>query len=177
MKTILAMLGVVAALATSAHAEFYLGASAATTSSDFEFDEVDDLEGDELGWKLYGGYNLCKFAGIEASYRDLGNFRESNDVGSVDLDLKVLDAAARLYVPVVPILNIFAKAGYANVAWDGSVSINDEVDNFDEDDWELFYGVGAELNLGKQFAIRAEWERYDVSEDIDTISAGIIWRF
>ena len=177
MKTILISLGLLAAVATTARAEFYLGASAATTSSDFELSEADDLESDELGWKLYGGFNLFKFGGIEASYRDLGNYSEGEDFGSIDLDLKVIDAAARVYFPIVPVVNVFAKLGYANVAWDGSISINDEVDNFDEDDWELFYGLGAEINLGRKFALRAEWERYDVSGDLDTISAGVVVRF
>lgn len=177
MKKLIITLGLAAALATSAYAEFYLGASAATTSSDFEVEEVDDYKSDELGWKLYGGFNLFKFGGVEASYRDLGNFSEGGDLGTIDLDLKVIDAAARVYLPVMPVLNVFAKAGYANVAWDGSISVNDEVDNFDEDDWELFYGVGAELNLGPKFAIRAEWERYDVSGDLDTVSAGVVFRF
>ena len=177
MKPLLFALGLLASAVSFAHAEFYLGASAATTSSDFELEEADDLDSDELGWKFYGGYNFLKFAGIEASYRDLGNFSEGGDVGSIDLDLKVIDAAARVYLPILPVLNVFAKGGYANVAWDGSVSINDEVENFDEDDWEFFYGIGAEVNLGRQFAIRAEWERFEANSDLDTLSAGVIYRF
>jgi OmpA-OmpF porin, OOP family len=170
-------LTLLAALTASARAEFYLGASAITTSSSFELDEVDDLDSDELGWKLYVGYNLFKFVGVEGGYRDLGNFSEGGDLGAIDLDLKVIDAAARVYLPVMPVLHVFAKAGYANIAWDGRINIGDEIDNFDEDDWELFYGLGAELNLGRNFAIRAEWERYDTSSDLDSVSAGVVYRF
>ena len=64
-----------------------------------------------------------------------------------------------------------------DIDWDGEINIEDEIENFDEDDWELFYGVGVELNLGERFAIRAEWEEYDASEDLNTLSAGVLFRF
>jgi OOP family OmpA-OmpF porin len=162
-------------LASSARGEFYLGGSATSTASDFET-AVDTFESDQLGWKAYAGFNFLDFLGLEASYRDLGNYSEGTTDGSIDLDLKVIDASARAYVPVW-LFDVFVRAGYANIAWDGSINIENEIENFDEDDWELFYGVGLELKLGDHLAVRAEWEKYDVSDSLNTLSAGLIYRF
>jgi OOP family OmpA-OmpF porin len=174
MKTIL-LAGACCLTALSAHAQFYIGGSATSTASDFET-AAETFESDELGWKAYAGYNFLDFLGAELSYRDLGSFTESTTGASIDLDLKVIDASVRAYIPV-SIFDLFVRAGYANIAFDGSISVDDEVENFDEDDWELFYGVGLELKLGDKLAIRAEWEKYDATDNLDTLSAGIIYRF
>jgi OOP family OmpA-OmpF porin len=167
--------GIFASTTLVAHAQFYLGASATSTASDFET-AVDTFESDEVGWKAYAGYNFLDFLGAEVGYRDLGSFTEGTTGGSIDLDLKMLDGSVRVFVPV-SILHFFAKAGYANIAWDGSISIDDEVEDFDEDEWELFYGVGVEVNLGDKWAIRAEWEKFEASDSLDTLSAGVVYRF
>lgn len=161
--------------AATAPAQFYIGGSATTTASDFET-AVDTFESDEMGWKAYAGFTFLDFLGAEVSYRDLGTFSEGTTDGSIDLDLKVIDGSVRAFLPV-SIFDIFVKAGYANIAWDGSINLENEVENFDEDEWELFYGVGLELKLGDKLALRAEWEQYDVSDSLNTLSAGIIYRF
>jgi OOP family OmpA-OmpF porin len=161
--------------ALPATAGFYLGGSATTTASDFET-AVETIESDELGWKVYAGYNFLDFLGAEASYRDLGNFSDGVTNASIDLDLKVIDGSVRAFLPVGP-FDLFARAGYANIAWDGVVNLENEIENFDEDEWELFYGVGLELKLGEKLALRAEWEKYDVSDSLNTLSAGLSYRF
>lgn len=161
--------------ALSANAGFYLGGSATSTASDFET-AFDTFESDEMGWKAYAGYNFLDFLGAEVSYRDLGSFSEGTTDGSIDLDLKVLDGSVRAFLPVA-FFDVFVKAGYANIAWDGNINLENEVENFDEDEWELFYGVGVEFKLGDKLALRAEWEKYDVSDSLNTLSAGIIYRF
>ncbi|MGH8018980.1 MAG: outer membrane beta-barrel protein [Opitutaceae bacterium] len=175
MKHIL-LVGVFIFSAVGARAEFYLGGAATSTASDFET-AVDTFESDELGWKAFAGYNFLEFLGAEVGYRDLGSFNEGTTGSSIDLDLKVIDGSVRAYLPLFPILDVFVRAGYANIAWDGSINIEDEIENFDEDDWELFYGVGLELGLGPKLAIRAEWEKYDATDSLDTLSAGVVFRF
>jgi OOP family OmpA-OmpF porin len=176
MKKILILSALVAASAVTARAEFYVGASVTTTASDIET-AVENFESDEMGWKAYVGWNFLEFLGAEAGYRDLGNFSEGGTESSFDVDLNVIDVSARAFLPIGKLFNIYGKVGYANISWDGEVSEGGETGGINEDDWELFYGVGSEFNLGKNFAIRAEWEMYDVSEDLSTLSAGLIWRF
>jgi opacity protein-like surface antigen len=174
MKT-LVFTGAIIASTLTAHAGFYLGGAATSTASEFET-AIETFESDQLGWKVYAGYEFLDFLSAEGSYRDLGNFSEGVTDGFIDLDLKVIDASVRASLPIGP-FHAFARAGYANIAWDGDINIENEIENFDEDDWELFYGVGLELKLGEKFALRAEWEKYDVSDSLNTLSAGVSYRF
>lgn len=176
MKKLIVAAVVLAGLVPAARAEFYIGASLTSTASDFEA-AAENFESDELGWKAYAGWDFAEYFGIEAGYRDLGNFSEGEGTASIDLDLEVIDAAARVRLPLSDIFQLYGKLGYANIAWDGEIDIENQIENFDEDDWELFYGVGAQVNLGRNFAIRAEWEMYDVSDDLSTLSAGLAYRF
>jgi hypothetical protein len=161
--------------AAPALAAFYVGGSATTTASEFDT-AVDSIDSDELGWKAYAGVDFLDFLGAEVSYRDLGNFSDGVSDGFIDLDLKVIDGSVRAFLPIGP-LDLFARGGYARIAWDGVINLENEVENFNEDDWELFYGVGLELKLGDKLALRAEWEKYDVSESLNTLSAGLSYRF
>jgi hypothetical protein len=176
MKKIIALTALLAASTTGARAEFFVGTSLTTTASSIET-AIDTFDSDEMGWKAYVGWDFMKFLGVEAGYRDLGNFSEGVANGNVDVDLNVIDVSARAFLPIGRLFNLYAKAGYANISYDGQVNLGGLIQDFNEDDWELFYGIGTEFKLGKSFAIRAEWEMYDVSDDLSTLSAGLIFRF
>ena len=174
MKHLL-LAGVFLVSTVGAHAQFYLGGSATSTSSDFET-AIETFEADEVGWKAYAGFNFLEFLGAEVSYRDLGTISEGTTEGSIDLDLKVIDGSVRAFVPIA-FLKLFARVGYANIAWDGQINIENEIETFDDDEWELFYGAGVEIDLGEDWAIRAEWEKYNVSDSLNTFSAGLLYKF
>lgn len=176
MKKILILSALVAASAFTARAEFYVGASLTSTAADIET-AVDNFSSDEMGWKAYVGWNILDFLGVEAGYRDLGTFSEGSETERFDVDLAVIDASARAFLPIGDLFNLYAKVGYANIAWDGKYEDAEGDFSVDDDNWELFYGIGTEFNLGRNFAIRAEWEMYDTDEDLNTLSAGLIFRF
>lgn len=165
-----------AASATAAYAEFYVGASLTSTDSSLET-AAENFDSDETGWKAYLGYDFLRFLGAEASYRDLGNFSDGSEAGQVVYDVKVIDASARAFLPIGRLFNLYAKAGFAQIWWDGQIDLGDEIENFDEDDWELFYGLGVEFKIGSRFAVRAEWEQFEASDDLSTLSAGVNFRF
>lgn len=165
-----------AALPFGAHADFYVGASLTSTNSDLET-AVENFDSNETGWKAYVGWDFLRFLGAEAGYRDLGSFSDRSTDTGVAYDIKVIDASARAFLPIGRLFNLYAKAGFANIAWDGEIDLGDEIENFDEDDWDLFYGLGTEFKIGGRFAIRAEWEKFEASDDLSTLSAGAILRF
>ncbi len=153
----------------------YIGA--AYTNTDSEFDTaVDSFDPDDSGWKVYGGFNIIRWLGLEASYRELGNLQQTVPGATFDIDVEAFDVAARAIAPV-GIVSLFAKAGYANIALDGSLDVGGTITDFDEDEWELFYGVGVDIHLGKRFGLRAEWEEYDTDDDLNTLSGGAFFRF
>ena len=176
MKKILILTALLAGSAVGARAEFYVGASLTSTAADIET-AVDNFSSDEMGWKAYVGWNFLDFLGAEAGYRDLGTFSEGDTDERFDVDLAVIDVSARAFLPIGDLFNLYGKVGYANIAWDGKYEDAEGDFDIDDDNWELFYGIGTEFKLGKNFAIRAEWEMYDTDEDLNTLSAGIIFRF
>jgi major membrane immunogen (membrane-anchored lipoprotein) len=159
-----------------ARASFYVGASATSTAGTIET-AAEDFDSDEMGWKAYAGVDFLRFLGVEASYRDLGSFGGKSNAGNVDVDVEAFDAAAKAFLPLGKSFNIFGKAGYANISYSGDVDVQGAFQNFDEDDWELFFGVGGEFKFGKSFAVRVEWEWYDARSDLSTLSAGLNFRF
>jgi OOP family OmpA-OmpF porin len=156
-------------MSTAAHAEFYLGAAYMNTSAEVQASEK--FSTDEGGWKFLAGYNFLKFLGVEAAYRDMGSLSDSENGVQFDADLKSVDVSARGILPL-GIFRPFVKAGYANL--DTEFSIDDVKDS--DTNWELLYGIGLDLNISK-ISLRAEYERFDVDDDLDTISLGAYFRF
>jgi opacity protein-like surface antigen len=135
--------------------------------------EVSTFDESDTAYKIFGGYNfgfipLLDLA-IEASYIDFGN----PGSGPVDIELAGASLFGLAGFKLGPV-GLFAKVGAIN--WDSKISI----DLTDEDDsgTDPAYGVGARLQFGS-FAIRAEYEYFDVSDvkDASMISASAIYTF
>lgn len=169
------VLAATAALPASA-AQFYVGASWLSTDAEFET-AVDDFDTDDSGWKVFGGVDFLKFLGVEVSYRDLGTFSETIGSNSFDADLTVYDAELRGILPIGKALELFAKAGYGNIAVDLTTSDGVTTISDDDDDWEILYGVGVGIKLGEGFGVRAEWEQWDVDTSLNAFSVGGYFRF
>ncbi|NOQ88597.1 MAG: outer membrane beta-barrel protein [Gammaproteobacteria bacterium] len=145
---------------------FYVGAGVGDASvKDADFDASDSA------YKIFGGYNigfipLVDFA-VEASYVDFG--KPSTSLGSVEVTgLNAFGLAGLSFGP----FGIFAKAGM--ISWDadstfGSVTSSDS-------GTDPAYGVGARFAIGS-FAVRAEYEVYDLDADLDMVSVSGVFTF
>ena len=162
--------------ALPAQAGFYVGASYLSTSAEFDDAIGDfDFDSDEAGWKLFAGWNIIRFVGIEASYRDLGSHAGTNGDDSFSTDIKAADIGARGILPLGR-FELFAKVGYANISEDGQFDINDIPGTIDGSSWELLYGAGVGVKVWK-VTIRAEWEEYDVESSLNSFSLGAAFNF
>ena len=83
-------------------------------------------------------------------------------------ELEVLDLSVRGTIPIGK-FSIWGRAGYANIS---NEVTSDVIEDFDEDDWELTYGIGLGYMFGKRFQVRAEWEEYDVDANLNSLSLG-----
>jgi OOP family OmpA-OmpF porin len=163
-------------MSAAAHADFYVGASYLSTDAEFET-AFEDFDTDDSSYKFFAGFNFAKFFGIEASYRDLGTHQQTVGLNMIDLDLDAIDLSARAKLDIGKRLTVFAKAGYANIGASGSFDFDGVPEDIDEDEWELIYGVGVDVNLGGRFGLRAEWEEYDIDDTLNSFSAGVFFRF
>ncbi len=169
-KSLLCVMVIMAATvipASAADNGFYLGASIGGSSidvSDFD-EELGDLnfsDGD-AAYKLFAGYRLMSFFGVEGGYVDLG--RPSDTVGD-DINVKIgvdgWDAFAVGFLPIGPV-DVFAKLGL--ISWDADIgaAFEDIVEHDSDDGTDVVWGLGVALRLGS-FAVRAEAERFEIGD-------------
>lgn len=158
-----------------ARAEFYVGASFLSTDSEFDT-AIENFDSDDSGYKIFGGWTFFKFVGLEASYRDMGNQSQVMGTSAVDFDLTAYDLSAKGILPL-GMFAIYAKVGFADISTDGTLDLDGFIQNIDDSSTEVLYGIGVDLNIGGHFGVRAEYETYDVSDSLDSISLGAFWRF
>lgn len=178
-------------LATAvAQADFgpYVGISAGSVSLDTGFDDVDfTLDSDDTGFSGHFGFALTDSLAIELGYTDFGRYSELFELppitANLDAELAGVDAFGVLSLPVGP-LRVFGKAGI--IFWNAETETLLE-DTFnvpqrfrrDEDGTDWAVGLGAEVDITDNLALRGEYEWFDV-EDTDKlsfISLGISVRF
>jgi len=145
----------------------------------------------DRGYKLYGGYQFGPHFALEGGYFDLGEFQFNHSVlptGTLDSNMKVrginLDMVG--YLPFTDKFSAFARLG-ANYALtqDTFTSTAPNVLGGKLSDRDVLpkAGVGLEYKFTEAWALRAEAERYRVSNgidgknNIDLYSVGMVYRF
>lgn len=140
----------------------YVGGSAGDVSTDYDWN-LGGAEGppdDASAFKLIGGVRPLDPFAIEVNYTDLGNTRVAapGGVGRAGLETKALSVSAVGFFSL-PLVDVFGRIGVAR--WEADPT--DLFSSVESDDGtDPTYGVGAQVRLGS-FAIRAEYEDYDVS--------------
>ncbi len=147
---------------SSAIAEgFYFGAGAYVTEAELDnLDESDETLGFMVGYKLIDS-NVFMLSAELGAY-DLGDY--SDDGTDVDADAFTLSAVAG--IPLGPFIELYGKAGIAEV----SVDVNDD----DFDGSEAFYGAGVSLDFFDTVDIYVEYLDFDTEVDSTMIGAGIM---
>ena len=190
-NTFVALLtGSTLALANGAHADtgLYVGASVGqTTVKDSEripngtggFQKL-DFDEDDTSYKLFAGYMILPFIGIEGGYVNFGEPEKSFLNGSAKIEAQI-DGWEAFAIGVLPLgpVDLFAKAGV--LAYDSDVKLRASgttlVSGSNSDESGAF-GVGAAVGLGG-LKIRAEYTYYDVQDvdDVYMFSAGVTYQF
>jgi len=136
---------------------------------------VADFDDDDLGYKVFTGYNLGIIplidVGVEGSYVNFGE-ASSAQIMNQDVGFSAWDAFGVGAVNLGPI-GVFVKVG--GVWWRSESDVLQDI--LDESGGDIVYGAGLRFQLGS-FAIRAEYERFDIDiANIDYISAGASFTF
>jgi len=164
-----------ASSATGVFAEdgFYLGLSGQWFNVD-----VQGLDGDQVGAKLYGGYrfgnmdNLLDYIAVEATFQKSGEIDGDVDVDGqkIDVDL-MLDGYTLEVLGIIPaaeIVEIYGKLGYYD--------FNAEVDgiglSFDTDEHGLTAGIGVMFEVIPEITVRLELNWFDVDDSAWTLGLG-----
>ena len=152
---------------------------------------IDDRNRD-TGYKLFGGYQLNNYFGLEGGYFDLGKFgynANTSPAGTLDGNIKVQGLNLDL-VGTVPLGEKFSAFGRAGLTYAesrdnfaGTGAINVLSPNPSKNAANYKYGLGLQYALNSSLGLRVEAERYRIDDavgnkgDIDLFSIGLIYRF
>lgn len=124
----------------------------------------------------FAGYQINSMFSVEGGFRTLG---QSRGTGST-IKGKTWEAVGVAAWPVEEGLSVYGKLGLARsvVKADGALLPNKETT------LGPTFGLGAQVDLTKSMAVRAEFQVYHglggttlPKGDVDTVTLGILWRF
>ena len=116
MKNIILTLAIIIFfITTSSLAQgIYLGAGIGNTfySSEIEdaLNQVQEISENSTAWKVFAGYRLHQFIGIEGGYRNFGDISSTIDDASYESNTAGWDIAA-LGLYQISMIDLFVKAG------------------------------------------------------------------
>jgi len=132
----------------------------------------------DSAWKAYATGQFNRNLGLEFGYTDFGKIAASGG------ETKAWAANVSLLagVPIGDRLDVFAKGGGVYARTDVSADPSTLFDTGHKAGWGTTYGVGASFAITPQWAIRADWDRYNLdfvggSRNVDMGSAGVQFRF
>jgi OmpA-OmpF porin, OOP family len=154
-----------------------------------------DLDEKDNSFKIFYGFNVASQISVELHYADFGDvsltgntgdnldydgdtFEFTDDDVSVKGDAKSFGVSGVFKLFEEATVNPYLKAGVHR--WDTktigkSVSGSDSVN---DDGFDLFFGLGAEVKLSDSFFITAEYESYKIDSDkVDVASVGAKFTF
>jgi OOP family OmpA-OmpF porin len=141
------------------------------------------VDGKDGAFKLFGGYQFNRNFALEAAIVDLGDMTYSGTFAGAPVTRgRVQNSGLNLSaVGVLPLGQSFVVFGKVGMfLWYSEAT--DVTGGFafysEEDGADLSVGLGASLALGQKVSLRAEWERFDMSNtDVDLVTVGITFRF
>jgi len=184
MRTAFAIVLPAAFLAVSApaHAQqsdsgWYIGGSYGMTNIDVTTAGPGfSVDGDDSGYKIFGGYQFSKHWGAEFGYFDAGKASITGPGGSADLGVTALTFAGTGTLPLSEKFSLLGKVGLW--MWDTGCTGSICVSNAKDSDTDLFYGVGVRYNLNKNWGVQVEYEQFETSSDSVTLtSLGVRFKF
>ena len=145
------------------------------------------VDGKDTGYKIFGGYQFNPYFAVEVAYVDLGKATYSGTfadpvfgplaVTGGTLETWGLNASAVGILPLGAAFELFGKLGI--MGWEskardttGGAPFSGEADGGD-----ISFGVGMAAHLTRNVGIRLEWERFKAVDDIDLVSAGLVFKF
>ena len=146
----------------------------------------------DVGFKIFGGYQINRHFAIEGGYVNLGEFGYTATTtpagtmtGNIELQGVNLDVVG--IMPFTEKLSAFARAGvlYAEAkdTFTSTGLVINTNPNPSKRDTNYKFGVGLQYDITEKLGMRLEAERYRIDDaignkgDIDLASIGLVYRF
>ena len=156
---------------------FYGGFSLGFSGSDEDCDYYGyNCDGDDTGFKLYGGKRFHENLAFEISFQDLGKL--DNEEGAVTFTAESTGFNFSLHgiIPVSDYWYFFGKAGV--MAWETDYTRSGtSTTRSDDDGTDFTFGAGAAFIFNEKYEFRAEFERLNELDDNFTPGGSYITLF
>ncbi|MBE7939690.1 OmpA family protein [Ramlibacter aquaticus] len=146
------------------------------------------------GGKLFGGYQINPYFGLEFGYFDLGKFgytASSSPAGSLTGEMRVKGWDADLVgtLPLMEKLSAFGRVGVTSTrvtdqfSATGAARIPYASATPSQRSTGIKYGIGLNYDLTERLAVRLEGERYRIKDavgnrgNVDMVSVGLVYHF
>ncbi len=147
----------------------------------------------DIGWKIFGGYQVNKNFSTEIGYTDLGEATVSGTFGAINFSqsaqVKAWEFLGVGTLPLADRLSAYGKLGFFrwNLTFAGQAAIPGFTPLFfssTDTGTDLTFGLGLKYDVTKNIGTRLEWQRYrDIGTDtagktdVDLISLGVVFKF
>lgn len=147
-----------------------------------------DCRNDPVGWKLYAGYMIWRWFGVEAIFYSMGDAHDKTDLGgglvaTQKIGISGYGLSAVGAVPFGPV-TLNARAGYAA----STASRRDEINggrlgDSEKSRAEPIFGVGVGVRVWRGLNVRLDWDRarartsFGEKFQADLFSTGVAWQF
>lgn len=146
----------------------------------------------DTAYKLFGGYQLNRYVGLEGGYFDLGKFGFTSTTlpagtlnGRIKLQGVNLDVVGTL--PLTDRFSVIGRLGgqYARARdnFDGSGAVRVFNPSPSKREFNVKFGAGLQYEVSQSFLVRAEAERYRINDavgnhgDVNVFSLSLVFPF
>jgi len=190
VKAMLAIILPAALLAISAPASaqqsdagWYIGGSYGMTNIDVDTGGTGfSVDGDDSGFKIFGGFQFTRNWGMEFGYVDFGKAGIGGSILGIpftgDVGVTAFTFAGTGTLPLSENFALLGKVGLAN--WDAKVNVSTGfgVGSDSDSGTDIFYGVGLRYSFNKNIGVQVEFEQYETDADsVNMTSVGLRYKF
>lgn len=186
---------------------FYFGVGYASLEADIDsisnLTGTASLDDEDEGFKVFAGFKFCSWFALEAGLVDIGEYSLSANSGDtvtidgvtlpipadgteVEQDGTAITLAGIFLLPLdratgnvdFKWVTPFAKLGVYYWDVDGIISTGGStIVTASDDGFGVLFGAGLQVDFHENIGIRAEYERYDGDDELDSLSASIVIKF
>ncbi|MEA3192020.1 MAG: OmpA-OmpF porin, family [Betaproteobacteria bacterium] len=140
---------------------------------------VTECDRTQNAWKVFAGSRFNKWLGGEISYLRADNFKR----GGGDTDIQLVNLGLLAGIPFGLNSSLFAKGG---ILWGHTEATGLALggDAGSQNGWGPSFGVGAQMGVTKNWALRVDLDRYRPKfpgntgrENLDTLMLGVQYSF
>ena len=144
----------------------YVGAGVGSMGVD-----LGGFSGDDVGFKVLGGWMFNPYIGAELEYIDGGT---AEDRG-FEIDISGVNASLRGAYPFSERFSVFAKVGM--MFWEADVT-SFEVSGTDDGE-DVSWSVGLGFDFTDNLGATVEYQGFEIedTDTVDLISAALVWKF